>query len=91
MNENLDLSKILNNAAEGTMLYSTVYGEIWLDGVYFDEIRCTDIEDSYFYFTNEGKIQDRHGCAYYDSECVLFPSKDQRDWSKFKIDENAND
>ena len=32
------------------------------------------------YFTADGKMY-----TYYNGECLLFPSKDQRDWSKFKV------
>lgn len=33
-----------------------------------------------FTFTNEGKLS-----ARFNGECLLFPSKNQRDWSKFRI------
>ena len=34
-------------------------------------------------FTTDGKMY-----TYYNGECVLFPSKEQRDWSKFKVKSN---
>ena len=82
MNEDLDLVKILKDCPRGTKLYSTVYGEVELYEVDIDynhPIRVLHklvLDD----FTKDGKM-----FCNYDGECVLFPSKDQRDWSKFKI------
>ena len=78
---NIDLTKILKNCPAGTKLYSPIYGEI-----YFEEIRSNDrypistITKSNYTatFTKEGLHY-----ADEDGECVLFPSKYQRDWSKF--------
>lgn len=81
MNENLNLVEILKDCPKGTKLYSTVFGEVELDSI--DVVSSHPIcvvfpsgDDS---FTKDGKMFD--GC---DGECVLFPSREQRDWSKFK-------
>lgn len=79
MNENIDLTKILKDCPKGTKFYSTIEG-----GVEFVEIDCsnpnlvyfTDHERSFCYFKNGRLFKDR-------GECVLFPSEEQRDWSKF--------
>ena len=81
MNEDLDLVKILKDCPRGTKLYSTVYGEVELYEVDIDynhPIRVLHklVLDG---FTKDGKM-----FCDYDGECTLFPSKDQRDWSKFK-------
>ena len=80
MNENLNLVEILKDCPKGTKLYSTVFGEVELDSI--DVVSSHPIcvvfpsgDDS---FTKDGKMFD--GC---DGECVLFPSREQRDWSKF--------
>ena len=81
MNENIDLTKILKNCPVGTKLYSSIYGEI-----YFEEIRSngkypiiTITKSNYTAtFTKEGFHYADEG-----GECILFPSKDQRDWNKF--------
>ena len=83
MNENIDLTKILKNCPTGFELYSSVYGEVKFVGI--DENHkhlWIDIKvknNIYVSLTLEGKFS-----YNYDGECVLFPSKDQRDWSKFK-------
>ena len=77
MNENIDLTKILKNCPKGTKFYSTIDGE-----VEFVEIGDTGL----LYFTDHcvslvylktGRVRKDKG------ECVLFPSEEQRDWSKF--------
>lgn len=83
MNENLNLVEILKYCPEGTKLYSTVYGDVELVRVYLDdntypiEIKIDEGSDM-IYITNDGRLfNDFRG------ECTLFPSKEQRDWSKF--------
>ena len=83
MNENLNLVEILKDCPEGTKLYSMVFGEVELirvnqnDDVYYPiEIKLSD--DSINSVTTDGRL-----CEYYNGECTLFPSKEQRDWSKF--------
>ena len=88
MNENLDLTKILNGCPNGTKLYSTVLGDVifmWVnseDKLYPIVLKahneCTR-ESCIAYSTTDGRYR-----YDYNGECTLFPSKDQRDWSKFK-------
>lgn len=81
MNENLDLTKILKDCPKGTKFYSTIYGE-----VEFDKIK-KESEYPIVIITKHGNNSDiKSDGRYfgeYDGECTLFPSKDQRDWSKF--------
>ena len=85
MNENLNLVEILKDCPEGTKLYSTVYGDVELVRVYLDdntypiEIKIDEDSDM-IYITNDGRLFDD-----FRGECTLFPSKNQRDWSKFKV------
>ena len=82
MNENLNLVEILKDCPRGTKLYSTVFGEVEFEKVRNNTISPIDVcidGISVDGFTADGKI-----FGEFDGECVLFPSKDQRDWSKFK-------
>ena len=82
MNENLNLVEILKDCPEGTKLYSTVFGEVEFESIndiIGPIVVTTNIGDPEC-FTADGKM-----FARYNGECVLFPSKNQRDWSKFKI------
>lgn len=81
MNENIDLTKILKDCPKGTKLYSIIYGE-----VEFDRIEKGDIY-SIIFVTKSGNertvTSDGKHYNYCDGDCTLFPSKEQRDWSKF--------
>ena len=86
MNENLDLTKILEGCPQGTKFYSSIYGE-----VSFVEIKICFAYPIMLmsYGINQlpaGQIcyaKDGNYNSAYNGECTLFPSKDQRDWSKF--------
>ena len=83
MNENLNLVEILKDCPKGTKLYSSVFGMVELDHInirtnYPIVIKLKDTE-GYESLTSEGKV-----FIDYDGECVLFPSRENRDWSKFK-------
>ena len=80
MNENIDLIKILKDCPKGTKLYSTTMGEVTLEKVVNESvfpILVSDKDNIMESFTSDGQILRHRG------ECTLFPSKDQRDWSKF--------
>ncbi len=79
MNENLNLAEILKDCPKGTKLYSTALGEVELRYVedntnYPIAVRINEISTDRF--TADGKL-----FGELDGECLLFPSKDQRDWS----------
>lgn len=82
MNENLNLVEILKDCPEGTKLYSPLYGDVELVKIYngWDypiEVKLGD--NTLDNFTKDGRIFIEH-----DGECMLFPSHDERDWSKFR-------
>ena len=82
MNENIDLTKILKNCPKGWEFYSSIHGV-----VYFEELNTGDKYPVVISYKN-GKLEsfgaDGRLFLDYAGECVLFPSKDQRDWSKFE-------
>ena len=83
MNEKLNLVKILKNCPRGTKLYSTVHGEVEFLEVTDDFNFPINVRTKYgniYGFTFLGSI-----FTLYEGECLLFPSKEQRDWSKFKV------
>ena len=82
MNEDLNLVEILKDCPEGTKLYSTVLGEVELCAVEHNNTYPILVKDNIGntgWLTSNGKFIEK-----FDGECILFPSKDQRDWSKFK-------
>lgn len=84
MNENIDLTKILKNCPVGTEFYHLIYDKVYFFGIDLKDIdypihlsNCKD------YMTNITLTENGKHLAGFDGECILFPSKDQRDWSKF--------
>lgn len=84
MNENLNLVEILKDCKKGTKLYSTVFGDVELLSVRQNYCGNYHIEIGLIDKSTDELTIDGRMFADYDGECVLFPSKEQRDWSKFK-------
>lgn len=85
MNENINLEEILKDCPEGTKLYTPLTGVVRFkhidkNNVYSIVASLTgDLDNTAIRFTKEGKYYPNMG------ECTIFPSKEQRDWSKFVI------
>lgn len=82
MNENINLTKILKYCPKGFKLYSSIYGTVTFKGIDYNDSEypiCIETPILTAAFTKKGQYF--RSCS--DSECTLFPSKDQRDWSKF--------
>ena len=81
MNENIDLIKILNDCPEGTVFWSDNYGEVQFYSIKesFDKpILTKRADESIASYTKEGWCS-----VAFPANCLLWPSKDCRDWSKF--------
>lgn len=82
MNENLNLCEILKDCPKETKLWSPVCGDVTLvriDGANPFPIDLTAKAGLiYISLRSNGKMYDAK-----EAECLLFPSKNQRDWSKF--------
>lgn len=84
MNENIDLTKILRDCPEGWPFYSSTVGRVTFVKLDLDDPEYPITVQAgggmiYLYYTKKGWLYK----DYSDAECNLFPSKDQRDWSKF--------
>ena len=83
MNENIDLTKILKDCPKGWKFWSPIFGEVEFERNYEnkDFFNVSLVEDgtewSFVYDATIflGNIKSR--------EIMLYPSKEQRDWSKF--------
>ena len=83
MNENIDLTKSLKNCPEGWEFYSSVAGSVLFHKLYLGN---PDYPVFVYPVSGRGEICFTKKGVYVkdgDAECTLFPSKDQRDWSKF--------
>ena len=85
MNENIDLTKILKDCPSGWKFYSSIYGDVT-----FSKIMDNSNYPIAFLLINKngeegcGTVTKEGLCMYcYNGECTFFPSREQRDWSKF--------
>lgn len=79
----MNIAERLKDAPKGTKLYSPLFGEVELQAVnmnsrYPISVKC---QNGIEIFTNEGK----YTCVFKDSDCLLFPSKENRNWDEFKV------
>ena len=83
MNNNINIAELLKDCPKGTKLYSTIFGEVELKEVW-DKGRTAFIVVTHSFGQEEKFYPDgKYNTNLTDSECTLFPSKEQRDWSKF--------
>ena len=91
MNENLNLVEILKDCPEGTELYSPIIGEVVFKRIKYGEypiVTCSKNGNRILLFTKEGLFFPEG----VQGECImLFPSKEQRDWSKFNVKKHRFD
>ena len=83
MEAKINIVEILEHKPQGTKLYSSACGKCRLVGV-DDKSFKISFYNSKFGFMNGGEgYLDKNGKLYDDGECVVFPSKEMRDWGKF--------
>ena len=88
----INIAEKLKNCPKGTKLYSPVFGEVEFVRIEIGSsrfpiiVKALDNKAPYdkIAFTAEGKLHNIE-----QSECLLFPSKDNRDWNKFNLPANT--
>ena len=75
MNENLNLCEILKDCPKGEKLYATFLGDVKLVSI-INEVITVELWGKIYHFFPDGRYE-------LNGELVLFPSRAQRDWSKF--------
>ena len=86
--EKLDLVEILKDCPYGTPRYSPLFGNVTFLRV-MNPDKCklpivVQVIDIFGIIDTNNFTADGKYSNLYESECTLFPSKDCRDWSKFK-------
>lgn len=88
MNENLNLVEILKDVPSGTKLWSPICGDCELDNVNSNAtnypIECISKNNQGNSISATFTANGEYSHYYANGECVLFPSKGNRDWSTFK-------
>lgn len=84
MEDKINIAEILRDIPKGTKLYSPLFGEVELREVCIGNaisVTVTDVDGKKASksFSQTG----RRYANYPQSECVLFPSSEMRDWPKF--------
>ena len=84
MEKELNLVEILKDCPNGTKLYSPIFGDVLFMQINdHDEINVSIIKhECSVVFLKNGAWNYSH-----TGECLLFPSKENRDWSTFKVEE----
>lgn len=82
MENKINIAEILKDFPKGTKLYSPIYDKVELLGVniysVYSIMTATSIDRTGI-FTSDGRLYEKYPTA----ECLLFPSREMRDWSKF--------
>lgn len=76
MNENINLCEILKDCQKGEKLYATFLGDVKFVDIINETILVESWTTKIYHFFSDGRYE-------LNGELVLFPSRDQRDWSKF--------
>ena len=83
MEQKLNIAEILKDKPRGTKLYSMIHGKCSFEAV-TDEIFKINFCTSKFGLTQSGECTlIKFGNMYAGGECIIFPSKEMRDWEKF--------
>ena len=82
MNENIDFTKIFKDCPKGWKFFTPICGEVEFSfikefleypiNMRFGELRINFSKEGFYFIGREG------------AECLIFPSREQRDWSKFE-------
>jgi hypothetical protein len=88
--EEFNLVEILKDAPKGTKLYSTLFGNCELEEIVEQEpneyfIKLVNDNGRRFVFNHLGQYN------FKESECLLFPSKEQRDWYEYVSKKEMDD
>ena len=74
----INIAELLRNCPKGTELYSPIFGDVYLDGIrphLAVVVKTSDNQKEEFLYDGRFGI---------NGECMLFPSKENRDWSTFQ-------
>lgn len=76
MEQKLNIAEILKDKPVELKLYSSAFGYIKFNGVHKDKVYFSSEDTNVHSVKSNGKMYD-------SGECIIFPSKKMRDWSKF--------
>ena len=83
MKEKINIAEILKDKPQGTKLYSSACGKCELKEADDKSFKVSFYRSKFGFMIGGEGIFDKNGNLYDDGECVVFPSKEMRDWAKF--------
>lgn len=87
----MNIAEILKYCPRDYRLYSPLFGEVTFYNITETKIRVYNLNKYCIYdFNHDGTFNVVNGVES-TRECMLFPSKDQRDWSKFRLPTKPGD
>ena len=87
----MNIAEILKYCPRDYRLYSPLFGEVTFYNITETKIRVYNLNKYCIYdFNHDGTFNVVKGVES-TRECMLFPSKDQRDWSKFRLPTKPGD
>ena len=81
METKINIAELLKDCPKGTKLYSPIFGDVYLKKIRPYLAIIVTINKGQGDFNEEFLYDGRYRM---NGECMLFPSKENRDWSKFK-------
>ena len=84
----MNIVEKLKDCPTGTKLYSPIFGDCFFDYIASNDATYqikVKAEEHTVSFLADGRYLNG-----YNGECMLFPSRDNRDWSSFKIKKEYN-
>lgn len=89
--EKINIANKLRHCKKGTKFHHLMFGEVEFNNITDDNYICFVTTDKHgnkaYYYVN---IYATYDDDYPNGECLLFPSKDNRDWNDFQILEEGH-
>lgn len=88
--EKINIAEKLKHCKKGTKLYHLMFGEVEFDFISNGDIlviTTNDENNKDTFYVHPNGIYNK---SYPNGECLLFPSKDNRDWNNFQILEEGH-
>lgn len=83
METKINIAEILRDKPQGTKLYSSACGKCVLKEADDKSFKISFYSSRFGFMTGGEGTFGKNGNLYDDGECIIFPSKEMRDWSKF--------
>lgn len=91
--EKINIANKLRHCKNGTKLYSPLFGDVLFDFIFNnndDVIYVVSTNDNNERNQNAFNKYGQYFNNYSETECLLFPSKDNRDWNSFQVLEEGH-